>query len=151
MLRPIHRVSGTIFGLVALVPLLLAQQPANQDAGAILRIQTDTTVARVSPTLYGLMTEEINHSYDGGIYAELIRNRAFQDNPNHPDHWRILRDGNARAAMKIDTSTGPSTALNIASLTELALDFNPGSLQRQPVPVSGSVYFSVEKIYSVTL
>ncbi|MFZ1944443.1 MAG: alpha-L-arabinofuranosidase C-terminal domain-containing protein [Acidobacteriaceae bacterium] len=111
MLRPIHRVSGTIFGLVALVPLLLAQQPANQDAGAILRIQTDTTVARVSPTLYGLMTEEINHSYDGGIYAELIRNRAFQDNPNHPDHWRILRDGNARAAMKIDTSTGPSTAL----------------------------------------
>ena len=58
------------------------------------------------------MTEEINHSYDGGIYAELIRNRAFQDNPNHPDHWRILRDGNARASMKIDKSTGPSTALN---------------------------------------
>ena len=25
------------------------------------------------------MTEEINHSYDGGLYAELIRNRAFLD------------------------------------------------------------------------
>ena len=111
MIRPMYRLGGTIFGLVALVPLLLAQQPANQDAGAVLKIMTDTTVARVSPTLYGLMTEEINHSYDGGIYAELIRNRAFQDNPNHPDHWRILRDGNARAAMKIDKSTGPSTAL----------------------------------------
>src|ERR1700729_1635017 len=24
----------------------------------------------VSPTLYGLMTEEINFSYDGGLYAE---------------------------------------------------------------------------------
>ena len=24
----------------------------------------------VSPMLYGLMTEEINHSYDGGLYAE---------------------------------------------------------------------------------
>ena len=29
--------------------------------------------------LYGLMTEEINHSYDGGLYAELIQNRAFKD------------------------------------------------------------------------
>ena len=54
------------------------------------------------------MTEEINHSYDGGIYAELIRNRAFQDDPNHPDHWRILRDGNALASMKIDDSTAPA-------------------------------------------
>ena len=112
MIRPMYRLGGTIFGLVALVPLLLAQQPANQNAGAVLKIMTDTTVAQVSPTLYGLMTEEINHSYDGGIYAELIRNRAFQDNPNHPDHWRILRDGNARASMKIDKSTGPSDGLD---------------------------------------
>ena len=27
------------------------------------------------------MTEEINYSYDGGLYAELIRNRVFKDNP----------------------------------------------------------------------
>ena len=25
------------------------------------------------------MTEEINHSYDGGLFAELIQNRTFQD------------------------------------------------------------------------
>lgn len=111
MVRSIRRVGGTIFGIATLVPFLLAQQPASQNAGAVLKIQTDTPIARVSPTLYGLMTEEINHSYDGGIYAELIRNRAFQDNPNHPDHWRILQDGDARASMKIDKSTGPSSAL----------------------------------------
>ena len=111
MIRSIHRLGGTIFGVVSLVPLLLAQQPGTQNTGAVLKIQTDTPVARVSPTLYGLMTEEISHSYDGGIYAELIRNRAFQDNPNHPDHWRILREGDARASMKIDKSTGPSNAL----------------------------------------
>jgi alpha-L-arabinofuranosidase len=111
MVRSIRCFGGTIFGIVTLVPLLLAQQPRTQNAGAVLKIQTDTSVARVSPTLYGFMTEEINHSYDGGIYAELIRNRAFQDNPNHPDHWRVLRDGDARASMKIDKSTGPSSAL----------------------------------------
>jgi alpha-N-arabinofuranosidase len=111
MIGSIQRLGGTILGIVTLVPCLFAQQPTTQNPGAVLTIQTDTSVARVSPTLYGLMTEEINHSYDGGIYAELIRNRAFQDNSNHPDHWRILRDGDASASMKIDKSTGPSTAL----------------------------------------
>jgi alpha-L-arabinofuranosidase len=111
MIGSIHRVGGTLLSIVTLVPCLLAQQPATRNPGAVLTIQTDTSVARVSPTLYGLMTEEINHSYDGGIYAELIRNRAFQDNSDHPDHWRILRDGDARASMKIDKSTRPSAAL----------------------------------------
>ncbi|RPA78686.1 glycoside hydrolase [Ascobolus immersus RN42] len=33
---------------------------------------------KTSPLLHGLFFEDINHSGDGGIYAELIRNRAFQ-------------------------------------------------------------------------
>ncbi len=37
-----------------------------------------------SPLQYGLMFEDINHSGDGGIYAELIQNRAFQGNPVFP-------------------------------------------------------------------
>ena len=31
-----------------------------------------------APFLYGLMHEDISHSGDGGIYAELLINRAFQ-------------------------------------------------------------------------
>ena len=53
----------------------------------------DQVVARVSPELYGLMTEEINHSYDGGIYAELIQNRAFKDDATNPVHWTLVQDG----------------------------------------------------------
>jgi alpha-N-arabinofuranosidase len=112
VIRSIRQLLGTIFVIMTLVPLSLAQLPPSRDAGAVLRIRTDRSVAQVSPTLYGLMTEEINHSYDGGIYGELIRNRAFQDNPHHPDDWRILRDVNARASMQIDKSTGPSAALS---------------------------------------
>ncbi|KAG9560142.1 glycoside hydrolase, partial [Aureobasidium melanogenum] len=37
-----------------------------------------------SPLQYGLMFEDINYSGDGGIYAELIRNRAFQGSTEHP-------------------------------------------------------------------
>ena len=36
-----------------------------------------STDAKVSPMLYGLMTEEINYSYDGGIYGELVRDRVI--------------------------------------------------------------------------
>ncbi len=60
----------------------------------------------VSPTLYGHMTEEINYSYDGGLYGELIRNRAFLDDLKGPAHWtaagagasvQLRRDGPAAA------------------------------------------------------
>lgn len=33
----------------------------------------------VNRELYGLTIEEINHAIDGGIYAELIRNRSFEE------------------------------------------------------------------------
>jgi len=54
--------------------------------------------AKVSPTLYGLMTEEINHSYDGGLYAELIRNRIFKDNKSTPEGWSLVKDNSADSA-----------------------------------------------------
>jgi alpha-N-arabinofuranosidase len=61
------------------------------------------------------MTEEINYSYDGGLYAELIRNRSFRDNGRgQPFHWFVYQTGNADASMAMDTSTGPSTALPLS-------------------------------------
>lgn len=49
--------------------------------------------ANVSTQLYGLMPEDINHSYDGGLYAELIKNRIFKDNPNMPEAWSVINEG----------------------------------------------------------
>jgi alpha-N-arabinofuranosidase len=57
---------------------------------------------KVSPRLYGLMTEEINHAYDGGLYAELIRNRAFLDDAKMPIHWSVLNDEASGAAIALD-------------------------------------------------
>ena len=111
MLRSFVTLRGPVFGILLLAPLLWAQSPSNSHPAAVLQIQMDKPIAKVSPTLYGLMTEEINHSYDGGLYAELVSNRTFQDNPHSPDNWLTLRDGNARASMQIDKSTGPSAAL----------------------------------------
>ena len=49
-----------------------------------LTVQVDKPGPKIDPIFYGLMTEEINFSYDGGLYAELIRNRTFRDNPQTP-------------------------------------------------------------------
>jgi alpha-N-arabinofuranosidase len=69
----------------------------------------------VSPRLYGLMTEEINHSYDGGLYAELIQNRAFQDNASSPAHWAALTGGKSAATITLD----PAAPLNDQLTTSL--------------------------------
>jgi len=44
--------------------------------------------------LYGMMTEEINHAFDGGLYAELLRNRTFRRTWMGIEHWDLVRNGN---------------------------------------------------------
>src|SRR5215471_17040217 len=77
----------------------------------VLTINVDKPVSKVSPTLYGLMTEEINYSYDGGLYAEMVRNRTFRANRSNFPNWFLVEDGNAEAKISADSTTGPSEAL----------------------------------------
>ena len=41
-------------------------------------IQTNKVGAEIQPTMYGLFFEDINYGADGGLYAELIKNRSFE-------------------------------------------------------------------------
>jgi alpha-N-arabinofuranosidase len=93
-----------------------AQQPM-----ATLKIQMDRPLHAVSPTLYGLMTEEINYSYDGGLYAEMVRNRTFRDYGYWGvSNWNIVHRGNSVGLMSIDQKEGPSTALPHSLKIEVA-------------------------------
>jgi alpha-L-arabinofuranosidase len=97
------------------------------DAGAI--------GPRLNPRMYGIFLEEINHGVDGGLYAELIRNRAFED-ARAPEgyerrgnrwvdangfsagveefdyeigglpFWSLIREGDAKGTMHLETSGG---------------------------------------------
>ena len=78
---------------------------------AQLSIDTSKPVHAVSPMLYGLMTEEINHSYDGGLYAELLSNHTFRSSWDGVEGWGLIRNGNAKAAGAMDKASGPSAAL----------------------------------------
>jgi alpha-N-arabinofuranosidase len=58
------------------------------------------------------MTEEINYSYDGGLYAEMVRNRTFNGRAGkQAAHWYMLEQGDAIGTMEIDDRNGPSGAL----------------------------------------
>ncbi|WP_114940098.1 alpha-L-arabinofuranosidase C-terminal domain-containing protein [Mucilaginibacter endophyticus] len=43
-------------------------------------IAADKVKAHIQPTMYGIFFEDINLAADGGVYAELVKNRSFEFN-----------------------------------------------------------------------
>ena len=44
----------------------------------ILKVEVNKPVAKVSPSMWGVFFEDINFGADGGVYAELVKNRSFE-------------------------------------------------------------------------
>ena len=109
MRKPNSSFSSVLLSALAIAAIANGQSGTNSPAQ--LDIDVTKIVSSVSPTLYGLMTEEINHSYDGGLYAEMIQNRTFHSTWEGQPPWDIVRRGNAVAGKSLDKSTGPSQAL----------------------------------------
>ena len=68
------RIGGVESTITARWPLpfvLVLGVTAIRAAGPTVTIDTVSPPGKVSPLFYGLMTEEINHAYDGGLYAAL--------------------------------------------------------------------------------
>lgn len=117
MKHPCHRLCSAV--------LLTALSAAALSAQATLNVEVNRPKAAVSPTLYGLMTEEINYSYDGGLYAELIRNRTFRSDWSGILNWYLMEKGSSSARLAVDNSDGPSTALhNSAKISVTKADSN---------------------------
>lgn len=55
---------------------------------------------------YGIFYEEINHAGDGGLYAELIRNRSMEENGSNPDFWWPIQNG--KQSISTSTPMNPS-------------------------------------------
>lgn len=65
-----------------------------------LNIQTKKSTITVNPDMYGIFFEDINFGADGGLYAELVKNRSF-DFPQNLMGWNIF--GN----VSVETVGGP--------------------------------------------
>lgn len=47
-------------------------------AQQVMTVNVSKPVAEIQPTMYGIFFEDINFGADGGLYAELIKNRSFE-------------------------------------------------------------------------
>ena len=104
-----------------------ASVEAQQPPAATLSVDLSKPLHPVSPTLYGMMTEEINYSYDGGLYAEMVRNRTFHDHGfGGIAHWNVIHRGNSSAVATFDDTNGPSDALPYSLRVDLK-DASPQS------------------------
>jgi alpha-N-arabinofuranosidase len=108
--------------LISLGTLTLAMAAGAQDSapGISLVIDAGQPAGRVSPTLYGMMTEEINHSYDGGLYGELVQNRVFKDDAQNPVHWSAVQSAGAAVTIALDTAQPLNTNLPTSLRLEAA-------------------------------
>jgi alpha-N-arabinofuranosidase len=86
----------------------LAQAPAT------LTLHMNETGAPVSPSLYGLMTEEINFSYDGGLYGELIRNRNFRDSSKSVAFWSPVQSSDGKCSISLDKKDSVNSAIPVS-------------------------------------
>jgi len=96
-----------------LLSLALAPLPG---PAATLVVHADRPGAAISPNLYGAFFEDINRAGDGGLYAELVQNRSFEDATNLIA-WTPLTNAAARVTFTLDQSA----PLNPANPTSLKL------------------------------
>jgi alpha-L-arabinofuranosidase len=87
--------------LVSVCLLAWLVQPLRAAPEASLVIRADCEGTAISPLLYGIFFEEINRGGDGGLYAEMLENRSFEDSAQAPVSWY----GKGQAVLALDTSS----------------------------------------------
>src|SRR5881275_1136546 len=79
---------------------------SNTFAQKTLTVLTGKPVCEVSPTMWGIFFEDINFGADGGLYAELVKNRSFEF-PMPMTGWRELKGGGSGKIIFINDVAKP--------------------------------------------
>ena len=111
---------GSLFAASA--GALFVMAPVANSGAITLTIQTDKPGTQINPAMWGIFFEDINFGADGGLYAEMVKNRSFEFpdplmgwikispslaqgellvrdedpfDPNNPHYVRIVSEGTA--------------------------------------------------------
>jgi alpha-L-arabinofuranosidase len=85
---------GTALGLY------LGIQSRGGEATCQISVRTDQAGAKISPTMWGIFFEDINFGADGGLYAELIKNRSFEF-PDALMGWKRVEAEGTQGSMAV--------------------------------------------------
>ena len=77
------------------------------NSGGQLTVDAANAAHALPSSFFGLMTEDINHSMTGGLYAELINNRSMMASTTAPVEWNSVNG----AALSLDKSNPLNKAL----------------------------------------
>ncbi len=77
---------------------------------ATIQVQVDKPGADINPAMWGIFFEDINFGADGGLYAELVKNRSFEF-PDPLMGWSKIRPSLARGQWSI-RNDNPYNAAN---------------------------------------
>src|ERR1700709_779457 len=64
--------------LITIVLIVFILMNATSQSNNIITVKPDAPIADIQPTMWGIFFEDINLGADGGIYAELVKNRSFE-------------------------------------------------------------------------
>jgi len=92
------RYAGSLRFCLALAVLGLAA--ARSPAQIRLRIDTSHEGPRINPSMWGVFFEDINFGADGGLYAEMVKNRSFEF-PNPLMGWSVELARNASGEVTV--------------------------------------------------
>ncbi|WP_291122830.1 alpha-L-arabinofuranosidase C-terminal domain-containing protein, partial [Flavobacterium sp. UBA6046] len=100
---------------ISLCSLLLVGVLANAQK-TTLEVDVAKTIAKIQPTMYGVFFEDINFAADGGLYAEMIKNRSFEfeaplmgwEQPNSDRHSFNKESGIATTIKVLENKTNPN-------------------------------------------
>jgi alpha-L-arabinofuranosidase len=65
-----------------------------------IKVQVDKPGVKINPAMWGIFFEDINFGADGGLYAELVKNRAFEF-PDPLMGWIKISPSNARGEISV--------------------------------------------------
>ena len=98
-------------------------------SAAKLRVQVDRPGAAIQSTMWGVFYEDINFGADGGLYAELVKNRSFEF-PESLMGWSVPAAAvqSTRLAVQKDAQRHPANRsfLTVESTGEFAVLENEG-------------------------
>ena len=103
----------------------------------------------ISPNHYGVFFEDINHAADGGIYAELVSNRSFEDAAT-PENWNLTNLQGAVAAASIETNSLLNKAQTRALKLKVTALPNPNSYSHLSNPGYWGINVQGSKTYKVS-
>ena len=125
--------------LTGLSAAAIAQSPIE------LTIQLDKPKGKVSPHMWGVFFEDINLGADGGIYAELVKNRSFEfDQPWMG--WKKLVDGNEGTYLLLNDNQrkGNKRYLRLNNGSDLRLGLQNAGFRGMGVKADGTYEFSLQ-------